>query len=183
VRAEQHRFRGRVIRRVDDRGDRTAVNPAFQGEEITQVLRQAGARWLVTSAELVEEKMHRCALAADVRQTFVLGAADQAPTGTIAFACRYPDIGAGVPAGRVGPADVAFLPWSSGTSGLPKNVVLTHRNLVASLCQTRPVHRVGGDDVVIAALPLFHSRPQDRGRRAIRPDGCGGRCTPPNWPA
>jgi acyl-CoA synthetase (AMP-forming)/AMP-acid ligase II len=134
----------------------TAVNPAFQGEEITQLLRQAGARWLVTSAELVEEKMHRCALAADIRQTFVLGAADQAPTGTIAFASLYPDIGAGVPAVRVGPADVAFLPWSSGTSGLPKNVVLTHRNLVANLCQTRPVHRVGGDDVVIAALPLFH---------------------------
>jgi acyl-CoA synthetase (AMP-forming)/AMP-acid ligase II len=35
--------------------------------------------------------------------------------------------------------------------------VLTHRNLVASLCQTRPVHQVGEDDVVIAALPLFHA--------------------------
>jgi hypothetical protein len=34
--------------------------------------------------------------------------------------------------------------------------VLTHRNLVASLGQTRLVHQVTEDDVVIAALPLFH---------------------------
>ena len=34
--------------------------------------------------------------------------------------------------------------------------MLTHRNLVASLCQTRLVHKVTEDDVVIAALPLFH---------------------------
>ena len=52
---------------------------------------------------------------------------------------------------------LALLLSSSGTSGLPKSVVLTHRNLVASLCQTRPVHRVGEDDIVIAALPLFHA--------------------------
>src|SRR5262249_5403458 len=40
--------------------------------------------------------------------------------------------------------------------GLPKHVMLTHRNLVASLCQTRLAHAVTRDDVVIAALPLFH---------------------------
>ena len=135
----------------------TTLNPAFRGEEITQLLRQARARWLVTSVELFEEKMHLCAIAAGVRQTFVLGAADRSPMGAIPFASLYSEIDADVPAVRVGPADVAFLPWSSGTSGLPKSVVLTHRNLVASLCQTRPVHQVGEDDVVIAALPLFHA--------------------------
>ena len=135
----------------------TTLNPAFQGEEITQLLRQASARWLVTSVELFEEKVRLCGVAAGVRQTFVLGAADRSPMGAISFASLYSDIDADVPAVRVGPADVAFLPWSSGTSGLPKSVVLTHRNLVASLCQTRPVHQVGGDDVVIAALPLFHA--------------------------
>ena len=134
----------------------TTLNPAFRGEEIMPLLRQARARWLVTSAGLFEDKMHRCAVAAGVRQTFVLGAAGRPPTGAIPFDSLYPDIGAGVPAVGAGPADAAFLAWSSGTSGLPKGVVLTHRNLVASLCQTRPVHRVGGDDIVIAALPLFH---------------------------
>ena len=135
----------------------TTLNPAFQGEEITHLLRQARARWLVTSVELFEEKVRLCAVAAGVRQTFVLGAADRSPTGAIPFASLRSEINAEVPAVRVGSADVAFLPWSSGTSGLPKSVVLTHRNLVASLCQTRPVHQVGEDDVVIAALPLFHA--------------------------
>ena len=125
----------------------TTLNPAFQGEEITQLLRQARARWLVTSVELFEEKVRLCAVAAGVRQTFVLGAADRSPMGAIPFASLRSEINAQVPAVRVGSADVAFLPWSSGTSGLPKSVVLTHRNLVASLCQTRPVHQVGEDDV------------------------------------
>jgi acyl-CoA synthetase (AMP-forming)/AMP-acid ligase II len=98
-----------------------------------------------------------CAVTAGVHQTFVLGTADRLPTGAIPFDSLYSEIGAYVPAVRVGPADVAFLPWSSGTSGLPKNVVLTHRNLVASLCQMQPVHAVGEDDIVIAALRLFHA--------------------------
>jgi acyl-CoA synthetase (AMP-forming)/AMP-acid ligase II len=135
----------------------TTVNPAFRGEEITQLLRQARARWLVTSVELFEEKVRLCAVAAGVRQTFVLGAADRTPRGAIPFDVLRSETDADVAAVRVVPTDVAFLPWSSGTSGLPKGVVLTHRNLVASLCQTRPVHQVGEDDVVIAALPLFHA--------------------------
>jgi acyl-CoA synthetase (AMP-forming)/AMP-acid ligase II len=58
-------------------------------------------------------------------------------------------------AGRTG-ADPALLLSSSGTTGLPKIVVLSHRNLVASLHQTRLAHKVTADDVVVAALPLFH---------------------------
>ena len=37
----------------------TTLNPAFRGEEITQLLRQARTRWLVTSVELFEEKIDR----------------------------------------------------------------------------------------------------------------------------
>ena len=54
---------------------------------------------------------------------------------------------------EVGPDEVAVLLHSSGTTGLPKGVVLTHRNLVASLCQTLAVTEVGEGDVVVAVLP------------------------------
>lgn len=37
----------------------------------------------------------------------------------------------------ISPKDLALLPYSSGTTGLPKGVMLTHRNLVGNLCQMK----------------------------------------------
>ncbi|CAH0400179.1 unnamed protein product [Chilo suppressalis] len=61
------------------------------------------------------------------------------------------------------PNDVAIMPYSSGTTGLPKGVELTNRNLVAN-CeqQTTDVRQYNyttetHQDVVLAVLPLFHS--------------------------
>lgn len=53
--------------------------------------------------------------------------------------------------------DVAVIPYSSGTSGLPKGVVLTHRNILSNLLQTIAV--VGDatpEDVLVGILPFFH---------------------------
>src|SRR5438093_7008059 len=52
--------------------------------------------------------------------------------------------------------DLAVLPYSSGTTGFPKGVMLTHRNLVANLVQTVAGHHVASDDRIIAVLPFFH---------------------------
>ena len=49
-----------------------------------------------------------------------------------------------------------MLLYSSGTTGLPNGVLLSHRNLVDSLCQTRAVHRVNPHDVLLTVLPLYH---------------------------
>jgi acyl-CoA synthetase (AMP-forming)/AMP-acid ligase II len=51
---------------------------------------------------------------------------------------------------------LAALPYSSGTTGNPKGVMLTHRNLVANVAQIRPLHGMVADDVVLAVLPFFH---------------------------
>lgn len=50
----------------------------------------------------------------------------------------------------------AVVAFSSGTTGLPKGVRLTHRNLVATLVQHEPIYRVGPGDVVVGALPFCH---------------------------
>ncbi len=50
----------------------------------------------------------------------------------------------------------ATLPYSSGTTGLPKGVMLTHRNLVANLAQSRAVNDFRPDDVALLAIPMFH---------------------------
>ena len=57
----------------------------------------------------------------------------------------------------VDPAEtVAILPYSSGTTGNPKGVMLTHRNLVANLVQGAAMVTSEPDDVVVAVLPFFH---------------------------
>ena len=52
--------------------------------------------------------------------------------------------------------DLAALPYSSGTTGLPKGVKLTHRQLVSNLQQAEDIGLVKKDDVVFGVLPFFH---------------------------
>lgn len=56
----------------------------------------------------------------------------------------------------VTPDDLAVLPFSSGTTGLPKGVQLTHRNLVANIYQTQDAVAFVQDDVMLSVLPFFH---------------------------
>ena len=60
------------------------------------------------------------------------------------------------PAQVVGPTDTAVLPYSSGTTGRAKGVILTHRNLVANLAQFGALTHVHSESVIMAVLPFFH---------------------------
>ena len=68
--------------------------------------------------------------------------------------------GASAPAVEIDPKnDLGVLPYSSGTTGLPKGVMLTHHNLVANLCQVdgfEEQKRMGEDEIILAMLPFFH---------------------------
>ncbi len=58
---------------------------------------------------------------------------------------------------RVKPDDTAVILFSSGSEGVPKGVMLSHRNLVSNTQQTNAVLNLRPDDVVLAELPIFHS--------------------------
>ena len=138
----------------------TTVNPLAPADDIAWQLAHSGARWLITTAALAQDSVGELAAAAGVRETFAFGAAALGgPGGASGRATPFAALtGADHPdrLPTVGPGDPAVLLYSSGTTGLPKGVLLSHRNLVASLCQTRAVHRVGPDDVVLTVLPLYH---------------------------
>ncbi|MEV5410326.1 amino acid adenylation domain-containing protein [Thermopolyspora sp. NPDC052614] len=54
------------------------------------------------------------------------------------------------------PDDVAFLQFSSGSTGAPKGVELTHAGVLANLEQIRAATQAGPDDVVVSWMPYFH---------------------------
>ncbi len=145
-------------------GVNTTSNPISTAEELSRQLRDSGARFLVTIPPLLEKAM-RATEGTAVEEIFTLGEALGAtPFETL---LREPAAGAGRdPAtdrssARAEPAlDLASalvaLPYSSGTTGLPKGVMLTHRNLVANMAQMLAVSVLRDDDVCIGILPFFH---------------------------
>jgi len=61
-----------------------------------------------------------------------------------------------VPGSMPRPQDIALLAYTSGTTGTPKGVPLTHRQLAASVTSAMAAWRWSGDDVLVHALPLHH---------------------------
>jgi acyl carrier protein len=57
---------------------------------------------------------------------------------------------------RATPGDIAFLQYTSGSTGDPKGVVLTHANLLANLRAMGPAFKVTSEDVFVSWLPLYH---------------------------
>jgi acyl-CoA synthetase (AMP-forming)/AMP-acid ligase II len=130
----------------------TPINPLYTTEEIAHQLRDSGARFMLTAAAWVEKAQAAAALAG-VEELFVAG---DAPPGTIPFSSLMAT-DADPPMVEIEPrTDLAALPYSSGTTGLAKGVMLTHHNLVANLCQIEGTTHVTSEDTLICVLPLFH---------------------------
>ena len=135
-------------------GTVTTLHPLYTVEELAGQLADSKARFLLTVPPLLD-KARQAAARSGVEEVYVLGEAQGATSVT---ALLTP--GGQPPAVTFNPAeDVVALPYSAGTTGLPKGVMLTHRNLVANLCQCEGMlsfERYTESDVSYAVLPFFH---------------------------
>ncbi len=128
----------------------TTINPTYGPQEVRHQLADAGATLLFTVPMFAETALEAIE-GTDVTEVVIIGDAGQ---GTTPMADLYGD-----PIEQV-PVDVAthtvVLPYSSGTTGLPKGVMLSHRNLVANIEQCIHAIRYQENEVALAALPFFH---------------------------
>ncbi len=135
-------------------GAATTVNPLYTASELAKQLNDSGARFLLTVPPFLAIA-REAAAQSKVEEIFVFGEAE----GATPFAALL--------AGDAQPPKVAIdarkdlvaLPYSSGTTGLPKGVMLTHYNLVAELCSVKGVtdaELITPEDTVLAFLPFFH---------------------------
>jgi acyl-CoA synthetase (AMP-forming)/AMP-acid ligase II len=133
----------------------TTVNPLYTVRELGQQLADCEARYLLTIPQMMDNARAAAANVASVREIFVFGEAE----GATPFASLLTH-GDQPPAVTINPRqDLVALPYSSGTTGLPKGVMLTHHNLVAELCtaNARPDTAFPTEqDTLLAFLPFFH---------------------------
>jgi len=132
-------------------GISTTINPTYTAEEVEYQLNDAGAKLLVTVSQFLETG-GRAAAQSRVEEIFTFD--------PIEGATPFPSLFTAEPVESQTPVDpyedLVTLPYSSGTTGLPKGVMLTHHNLVANLAQAQHAVVMGSDEVVIAVLPFFH---------------------------
>ncbi len=130
----------------------TTINPLYTAAELAYQLKDARARDLITVGPFLD-KAREAAAECGLREVFVFGEAD----GATPFASLQKGGGTLPPVDIDPREDLVAMPYSSGTTGLSKGVMLTHRNLVANILQSRAAFdALSGDDRVLAILPFFH---------------------------
>jgi long-chain acyl-CoA synthetase len=153
-------------------GVMVSINPMSRARELSYLLEDSGATVLVSLESLYDQVARDVVPGTAVRlvlttseldfqsrddERLFAGVARQRHEGTTDLAGFMAEHrGRTPPPVRLGPDDVAFLTYTSGTTGVPKGAMNTHRNVVFTAQVYRDWTRAGRDGAIFGIAPLFH---------------------------
>ncbi len=133
------------------------VNPLLKPDQVTYILRDCNVRVLVTSTErlkLLAPVLPQCH---DLHTVIVVGTPDKPGVIPGLTTVSWEDALSGnnnASLHRVIDSDMAAILYTSGSTGMPKGVVLSHRNMVAGAKSVAQYLENCADDRILSALPL-----------------------------
>lgn len=138
------------------------ANPGYTVEELVFQLKDSGAKALCTQAEFLPVALEACKRVGIDEDRVIIMGDGKSPSRKIKHFTAIRNM-AGTSRYRkakINPkTDLAFLVYSSGTTGYPKGVMLSHSNLVANVMQLTVVEGVNltwKTDKILGFLPFFH---------------------------
>ena len=132
----------------------TPLNPSYREREVRYQLENSGAVLFITDGPHIEG-MNLSGLP-DLRRVYTTR---QSAAAADSFHDLLKPVSAAFPTpAQSSTQTLAALPYSSGTTGLPKGVMLSHTNLVTNVYQTLGAysHDITSADTILCALPLYH---------------------------
>lgn len=133
----------------------TTANPLFPAEDIAKQVLASKCNLIITESKYVEKIKD----SAGENRTKII-CTDTGPEGCLNFSELLDSDETKLPEVKINPDDPVALIYSSGTTGLPKGVLLTHKGLITSVAQQvdgeNPNLYLHSDDVIMCVLPLFH---------------------------
>ena len=132
----------------------TLLNPTYREREVRYQLENSGAAFLITDAPFIKDV--DLSGVPSLRRVFTTR--EDAPnTEPFAYLLKPSNAPLTKPS-RPPEETLAALPYSSGTTGLPKGVMLSHYNIVANVYQVLGPNAAPlvPDDVMLCFLPLYH---------------------------
>ncbi|KAF9302031.1 hypothetical protein BGZ74_005943 [Mortierella antarctica] len=135
----------------------TTINHSYTVDEVVHQLQDSGAKFMVTTVDLLPTATKAAEICSIAPEHIFLFGADDAASGKISYRSAFAKRLA-TPV-KIDMEDVAYLCYSSGTTGKSKGVMLTHRNITSNLVQIMDYDAEvikEKDLVVLGFLPLYH---------------------------
>ena len=130
------------------------LNPTSKEMEIEYVVNDSSAGTVVVRDELYPRVKKVLPSIPSVKRTIIIGRRIPHTLSFSRFVKKYPLKPLSVDIDSK--EDLCVLPYTSGTTGLPKGVMLTHYNIISNILQAFTAFQVHGNDIPLNVTPFYH---------------------------